>query len=103
MTGMPEGEDKSSAADQESGKRIRASAESAMKSIAEITGGRHFKAGDTESLLHVYAEIDRMERQESPSFLYRRYFEGYSVLGLASFFFLAMIGLLELTILRKVP
>jgi Ca-activated chloride channel family protein len=74
-----------------------------MKSIAQITGGRHFKAGDTQSLLEVYREIDRMERQEARSFLYRRYFEGYSLLGLASFGFLTMIGLLELTVLRKAP
>jgi Ca-activated chloride channel family protein len=104
VTGIPEGPiTQSNEVDKESAKRIRASAESTMKSIAQITGGRHFKAGDTETLLEVYREIDRMERQEARSFLYRRYFEGYSLLGLASFGFLAMIGLLELTVLRKAP
>jgi Ca-activated chloride channel family protein len=104
VTGTLEGQDaKSQEADKESLKQIRASAQASMKSIAQITGGRHFKAGDTQSLLEVYAEIDRMERQESASFLYRRYFEVYAVLGLASFGFFSMIGLLELTVFRKAP
>jgi Ca-activated chloride channel family protein len=104
VTGSPVGgEAKSNENDQETAKRIRASAEKTMEAVAQIAGGRHFKARDTESLLEVCKEIDRMERQEIHSFQYRRYFEGYSVLGLASFFSLAIIGFLELTVLRKAP
>jgi Ca-activated chloride channel homolog len=104
LTGISEDQEtKSNEPGKESLKQIRASAESSMKSIAQITGGRHFKAGDTQSLLEVYQEIDRMERQEARSFLYRRYFEGYAVVGLASFVFLSMIGVLELTVLRRAP
>jgi Ca-activated chloride channel family protein len=104
VTGTLEGREANSGeGDKESLKQIRASAESSLKSVAQITGGRHFKAGDTESLLQVYREIDQMERQEARSFLYRRYFEGYGMLGLASFGFLSMIGLLELTVLRRAP
>jgi len=104
LSGTPEGpEIKPGQSDKETAERIRASAEKCMLAIAQITGGRHFKARDTESLLQVCREIDRMERQEIQSFQYRRYFEGYPVFGLASFSFLAMIGLLELTVLRKAP
>ncbi len=103
-SGTTEGADaKSAETDKETAEKIRASAEKTMDAVAQITGGRHFKARDTESLLQVCREIDRLERQELQSFQYRRYFEGYSVLGLASFCSLAMIGLLELTLLRKSP
>jgi Ca-activated chloride channel family protein len=104
ISGVPEGpEVNPGETDKEVAERIRASAEKTMDSIAQITGGRHFKARDTESLLQICREIDRMERQEIQSFQYRRYFEGSSLFGLASFVFLTMIGLLELTVLRKAP
>ncbi len=104
ISGTPEGAGtKSDETDKETAERIRASAQKTMLSIAQITGGRHFKAHDTESLFQACREIDRMERQEIQSFQYRRYFEGYWALGLVSFGFLAMIGFLELTVLRKAP
>ena len=104
ISGTPEGADgKPGETDKETAERIRASAEKTMRAIAQITGGRHFKARDTESLFQVCREIDRLERQEIQSFQYRRYFEGYWTFGLASFGFLAMIGLLESTILRTAP
>ena len=74
-----------------------------MEAIAQITGGRHFKVQDADSLLQVCGEIDRLEAQEIQSFQYRRYFEGYPLLGLISFSFLAVVGLLELTVFRKIP
>ena len=104
VSGTPEGaEAKQGKSDNETAERIRANAEKSMLAIAQITGGRHFKARDTESLLQICREIDRMERKDIQSFQYRRYFEGFGVFGLASFGFLAMIGLLESTILRKAP
>ena len=48
-------------------------------------------------------EIDRLEAQEIQSFQYRRYFEAYPLVGLMSFSFLALVGLLELTVFRKIP
>ncbi len=36
--------------------------EGTLKRIAEETGGRFFRATDTESLRNIYAEIDRMEK-----------------------------------------
>jgi len=88
---------------EESSEKIRASAEKTMAAIAQITGGRHFKVQDADSLLEICREIDRLETQEIQSFQYRRYFESYPLLGLASFSFLALVGLLELTLFRKTP
>ena len=78
-------------------------AEKTMEAIAQITGGRHFKVQDADSLLQVCGEIDRLEAQEIQSFQYRRYFEAYPLVGLMSFSFLALVGLLELTVFRKIP
>ncbi len=98
-----DGELRTGDAGKESAEKIRASAEKTMEAIAQITGGRHFKVQDADSLLEVCGEIDRLEAQEIQSFQYRRYFEGYPLLGMMSFSFLALVGLLELTVFRKIP
>ncbi len=38
--------------------------EETLESIASTTGGKYFRATDTESLEKIYAEIDKMERTE---------------------------------------
>jgi len=35
--------------------------EASLREIAKLTGGRYFRAGDTESLISVYREIDSLE------------------------------------------
>src|SRR5437588_793081 len=56
-----------------------------LRAIAYITGGRYFAAHDTKTLLKVCQDIDRLERTEIQCFQYRRYYEAYPWLGLASF------------------
>ena len=97
------GESRTGEAGKEAAEKIRASAEKTMEAIAQITGGRHFKVQDADSLLQVCGDIDRLEAQEIQSFQYRHYFEGYPLLGMMSFSFLALVGLLELTVFRKIP
>ncbi|MDZ4754557.1 MAG: VWA domain-containing protein [Phycisphaerae bacterium] len=46
--------------------------EELLRRIAEITGGKYFRATDTESLQSIYGEIDRLERTETEA---RRYLE----------------------------
>jgi Ca-activated chloride channel family protein len=104
ITGTPEGANPPSQdLTKESAEKIRASAEKTMEAVAQITGGRHFKAQDAESLLQVCREIDRLERQEIQSFQYRRYLEGYPLMGLLAFGLLTLVGFLEFTVFRKVP
>jgi Ca-activated chloride channel family protein len=77
--------------------------EETLKKIAATTGGRYFRATDTQMLRDVYAEIDRAEKVEfeAPEFLDHR--EAYPwllwpALGLV----LLEVGLAE-TRLRKLP
>jgi Ca-activated chloride channel family protein len=83
--------------------KIRASAARTLEAVAEITGGRHFTARDTESLLNVCRQIDQLERQEIQSFQYRRFYEAYSWFGLASLVCLGLFQALERTFWLKMP
>jgi Ca-activated chloride channel family protein len=38
--------------------------EPTLRKMAEVSGGKYFRASDTESLRHIYAEIDRLERSK---------------------------------------
>ncbi|MDP6570413.1 MAG: VWA domain-containing protein [Candidatus Marinimicrobia bacterium] len=52
--------------------------EETLQEIAEITGGRFFRATDNESLQKVYTEIDALERTEIEVTEYQNYTELYS-------------------------
>ena len=77
--------------------------EDTLKQIANITGGRYFRATDTQSLKHIYAEIDRFEKTK---------FERVSLVDhkeLTAYFLIPavlLLGteiLLSNTVLRKIP
>ena len=51
--------------------------EDTLKSIAEKTNGRYFRAKDYEGLKSVYATIDQLEKTEIKQLLYRQYTEYY--------------------------
>ncbi|KLI99649.1 VWA domain-containing protein [Luteimonas sp. FCS-9] len=51
--------------------------EAALQAIADTTGGRAFRARDTESLAGIYAEIDRLEPIEAPGPALRARVERY--------------------------
>jgi len=77
--------------------------EATLEQIAKTTGARYFRATDTESLRHVYEEIDKAEKTsfEAPEFL--DYREAYPwLLWPALGLLLLEIGLGE-TLLRKLP
>ncbi len=62
--------------------------ESTLQAVARTTGGRFFRARDTESLAGIYAEIDRIEPVQRPGQRVRPRIERYSwplagALGLA--------------------
>jgi Ca-activated chloride channel family protein len=81
----------------------RAAGAQALREIAQLTRGESFQANNTQALLKVCQEIDRLERQEIKSFQYRRYFEGYPWLALTAFVLLVAVQLLEMTVWLKVP
>ena len=77
--------------------------EHTLTQIAELTGGRYFRATDGAALRAIYAEIDRLEKARNVADHYQRYVEGFPVFVLAAFglllFEIAMVN----TRLRTVP
>ncbi len=69
--------------------------EEMLTSVAELTGGRYFRATDTEQLESIYDEIDELEKTEVEELIYTDYKDLYSVyLGWS-------LGLLFLSFLMK--
>jgi len=74
-----------------------------MTEIARMTGGRYFRATDTQSLRHVFDEINRLEKTTVAQVVYRRFDEAYRVplaLGLMA---LALEIVLAATFAVRVP
>ena len=49
--------------------------EATLKKIAEVTGGKYFRATDTDSLASIYAEIDQLEKTKVETETYVDYLE----------------------------
>jgi Ca-activated chloride channel family protein len=77
--------------------------ENTLQAVAQVTGGRSFRAQDGRSLLTVCQEIDRLERGSIESFQYRRYYEAYPWCGLAAVVLLIVVFTLEMTWWQRVP
>ncbi len=67
----------------------------ALQEIADLTGGKYYRATDTKSLREVYAEIDKLEKTQEEQKGYREYNELFVL------FLLLALGLLFLEILIK--
>ena len=77
--------------------------EPTLQEMAELTGGRYFRATDRESLEAVYAEIDALETTEIQVDNFTRYGERFPPLLAAGLLLLLLeIGLGQ-TVLRKLP
>jgi Ca-activated chloride channel family protein len=81
----------------------RVNAEQILQGVAKITGGRYFPAHDSQTLVAVCHDIDRLERRPIQSFQYRRYYEGYPWFGAAALVFLLGVYVLEMTLWRRTP
>ena len=77
--------------------------EGTLRRIANITGGRYFRATDVQSLRHVYTEIDQLEKTEFKVVDYRdeKEIAAYFLIPAALLFGLEV--LLCNTVLRKIP
>lgn len=74
-----------------------------LKKIAELTGGKYFRATDTESLRKIYQEIDALEKTVIEQTGYQEYdelFPGFLIAGLVILFLELM---LSNSFLLKVP
>ena len=74
-----------------------------LTKIAEMTGGKYFRATDTESLKEVYAEIDTLEKTKIEVKQYTEYDELFRYFVLTAFGLLVVEIILSNTKFRKVP
>lgn len=77
--------------------------EDTLIEVAELTGGRFFRATDTDSLAEIYEEIDAMEKTTATLERFEQYRELYPWLVLAALALLALERLLAETRLRRLP
>ncbi len=77
--------------------------EDVMKKIAEITGGKYFRATDKKKLAGIYSEIDRLEKTviEEKSFTNKE--ERFLPFALVAGILLALESILRYTLLRTLP
>ena len=77
--------------------------EETLQHVADVTGGRYFRAMDTEGLRQVYNEIDKLETSELDVFIYGKHTELlHWFLIPALILILSSLGLSN-TYLRKIP
>ncbi|MEQ1856668.1 MAG: VWA domain-containing protein [Longimicrobiales bacterium] len=77
--------------------------EETLRTIAETTGGRYFRATDSESLAAIWQEIDQLERTEIEVENFTRYAERFPfALALGFLLLLTELGLSQ-TVLRRLP
>jgi Ca-activated chloride channel family protein len=77
--------------------------EPTLRQMAELTGGRYFRATDTESLAAIYDEIDELERTEIEVENFTRYTERFLLpLGVGLLLVLVEVTLAQ-TALRRLP
>jgi Ca-activated chloride channel family protein len=81
----------------------RTAAIQSLVDMAHLSGGRYFLTRDTRSMLEGFQAIDKLERSDIQSFLYRRYYDLYPCFALASFVCYVLTLALEMTIWRRLP
>lgn len=77
--------------------------ENTLTAVAEMTGGKYFRATDNRKLRAIYKEIDQLERTKIEVTAYKRYSEHYyGWLAGGLVLVLLEVGLAS-TVLRKIP
>lgn len=77
--------------------------EDLLRNIAEITGGRYFRATDNTKLSEIYSEINKMEKARTTIDSFPVYKELYYKYGLVALLCLVAEALLSLFVLRRLP
>ncbi len=75
--------------------------EDLLKEIAEVTGGKYFRATNNEKLKEIYDEIDKLEKTEVEEFKYTNFEEKYRPLILLAGILLLLELLLKFTVFRS--
>lgn len=77
--------------------------EDMLREIANLTGGKYFRATDEKTLRNIYSEIDKLERTKVNVEEYRRVAEMYGPWLWGALLCFAFETLLSATVLRKLP
>ncbi len=77
--------------------------EDMLKKIADVTGGKYYRATDTESLRKIYDEIDSLEKSNIEHFGYTEYGELFYHFLIPALIILFLEILLANTVFLKVP
>ena len=77
--------------------------EGTLKQIADITGGKYFRANDNDKLRAIYKEIDQLEKTRIEVRSFKRYAEMFYPLALVAFILMMIDIALSNLYLRKIP
>jgi Ca-activated chloride channel family protein len=77
--------------------------EEMLKEVANITGGRYFRATDKEALRKVYEEISELEKTKIQEKVYTNYTERYARFLWPALILALLDVLLSTTLLRRFP
>ncbi|MBN4052199.1 VWA domain-containing protein [Sphingobacteriaceae bacterium AH-315-L07] len=77
--------------------------EEVLKQIAEVTGGRYFRALNNKKLEEIYAEIDKLEKTKIQVTEFRKYAEEFYNFAMFAGLFLVLELFFRYTLLRTIP
>lgn len=77
--------------------------EESLKEIANVSGGKYFRAVDTPSLVEVFDQIDKLEKTVIETQQYRKFDELFAWLAAPGAFLLATGVALSQTVWRRIP
>jgi len=77
--------------------------ETSMKQIANMTGGKYFRATNQEALKRVYNEIDQLEKTKLKVTEFSRKKEEYFWFVVAAMFFVVLEFLTRITLFKTIP
>jgi Ca-activated chloride channel family protein len=77
--------------------------EGLLQKIADITGGRYFRATDTESLTTIFAQINKLQKSAIEMPHYREYLDLYPYFLLGALLLFLTEAVLANTVLRRLP
>jgi len=77
--------------------------EDILTQIADMTGGKYFRATDNDKLQQIYSEIDQLEKSKIEVKHFSKKNEQYFIFGLLGMCLLIAQAVLKYTLLRKIP
>lgn len=77
--------------------------EEMLQQVADMTGGKYFRATSNKALEQVYSEIDKLERSKIEVTEYNKREERFRIFGLIALVLIALEFALRSTIFRSIP